>query len=107
LKNTDDFGHDPAVLMMRGVYKRLEESHQLFLSRLNIDPFDSRLRKWRELARYEFERSFSQRIRPGGPLKEKEAAALYLSGLTQILSRDGIEVPPNILDSFDGKGSVS
>jgi hypothetical protein len=93
----DEFGGDPAVRAMRGVFSALEAAQKKFLMELGVPPFDHRLRRWRERALALFEASWARSARRGLPLSETEAGALYVHCLGNIMAREGMDVPPEVL----------
>lgn len=93
----DEWGQDPSVQSMRRVFSYMEKAQHELLPRLNISPFDQRLRNVREQALRIFERTWSQALRQGIIRNEKEAAPLYIHCLTRALSSGGVEVPEDML----------
>jgi hypothetical protein len=89
----DDWGHDPSVQSMRRVFARMEMAQKELLGRLNISPFDARLRQWREEARALFERLWPLAARRGVVVSEEDTASLYAHCLARTLRRDGVDVP--------------
>lgn len=95
----DEWGRDPAVRMMRAVFRTMEEAQKGMLGALGIGPFDPRLRRWREIALGLWERCWGRMARSGAGAQDQEqkAAGLYLACLSRVLSRDGVSVPVGLL----------
>jgi predicted trehalose synthase len=93
----DEFGGDPSVRAMRRVFSALEAAQKKFLMELGVPPFDHRLRRWRERALALFEASWARSARGGLHLSETEAGELYVHCLGKIMTREGVEVPPEML----------
>ena len=92
-----DWGKDPSVRAMRRVFAAMEAAQKEFTQNLGVSPYDQRLRRWRERALAAFEASWARSARAGMELTETEAGALYVHCLGKIMSREGVEVPPEIL----------
>lgn len=93
----DDWGKDPSVQNMRRVFGHMEAAQGKLLGRLNISPYDNRLRRWREKARTLFDQACIQTARRGAVLNEEDAALIYLHCLEKVLSLDGIEISGDAL----------
>lgn len=93
----DKWGRDPSVRAMRRVFAAMEAAQKEFTENLGVSPYDQRLRRWRDRALAAFEASWAQSARAGVELTETEAGALYVHCLGKIMSREGVEVPPEIL----------
>jgi predicted trehalose synthase len=93
----DEWGHDPSVRSMRRVFSFMEEAQHGLLSRLNISPFDKRLRSIREKALELFEQAWSLAIGQRIFSSEEDAAPLYIYCLARALSSAGVEVPEELL----------
>ncbi len=93
----DDWGEDPSVQSMRRVFAHMETAQEKLLGRLNISPYDNRLRRWREEARILFDRACALAGKRGVVLGEEYVASIYLHCLGQALSLDGIEIPSDTL----------
>jgi hypothetical protein len=50
MADRDEWGRDPAVQIMRGVFAATEQTQHELLGRLGIAPSDPRLRRWWEQA---------------------------------------------------------
>ena len=89
----DDWGNDPSVMAMRGLFSRMEAAQNALIKRIRLSPFDRRLRYCREEARILFERTISSnRARTEG-LDDEESSSLYILCLSWALDRGGIRVP--------------
>ena len=93
----DEWGRDPSVRAMRRVFAAMEKEQKEFINTLGLSPFDPRMRQWRERALAAFEASWARSARAGVELGEGEAGALYVHCLGKIMTREGIEVPAEIL----------
>ena len=93
----DEFANDPSVRAMRRVFSAMEATQKEFIVNLGLSPFDRRLRRWRERALVVFEASWARTARSGLELSETEAGALYVHCLGKIMTREGLDVPPEIL----------
>jgi len=96
----DEWGGDPSVRAMRGVFARMESGQKTLLQRLGISPRDSRLRLCREDARDLFERAFS-RLAPGRRQTEEDAAALYIHCIIKALKQHGLPIPAGAIREDD------
>jgi hypothetical protein len=95
--DSDEFGCDPAVRSMRGVFARMEKLQQEMLEAAKLLPLDRRLRVWREQALQLFEQAWARAGRQGLTKTEEEAALLYVLCLARILERGRIRLPPSAL----------
>ncbi len=93
----DEWGHDPSVQMMRGVFAQMEVFQKDLLKRLKISPFDNRLRVGREGVRDLFERVWPLAARKGITRSEEDAAILYVYCLAKFLKQNEIEILPGVL----------
>ena len=98
----DDWGQDPSVQSMRRVFAHMETAQEKLLGRLNISPYDKRLRRWREEARTLFDRACALAAKRGVALSEEYLASIYLHCLGQVLSLNGIEVSSDALPRDEG-----
>jgi hypothetical protein len=96
-RGSDEWGRDPAVLAMRRVFAAMEAAQKEFIRSLDLSPFDPRMRRWRERALAAFDASWARTARTRAELSETEAGALYIHCLGRIMTREGMEVPPEIL----------
>jgi len=94
---SDEWGRDPSVRAMRRVFAAMETAQKEFIKRMDLSAFDPRMRRWRERALAAFDASWARGARAGLELSEPEAGALYVHCLGRIVSREGMEVPPEIL----------
>jgi hypothetical protein len=93
----DDWGKDPSVRIMRGVFSRMENAQGELLQRVCIEPLDTRLRRWRENALQCFERAWIHAASRGIQLGEEKAAATYVHCLARAMVSEGISVPSEFL----------
>lgn len=93
----DEWGEDPSVRVMRRVFAAMEAAQNDLIATLSIAPLDQRLRRWRERALAAFEASWAWSARAGIDLSDSEAGSLYVHCLAKIMSREGVEVPSEIL----------
>ena len=98
----DDWGQDPSVRMMRQIFAHMEIAQGKLLGRLDISPYDSRLRRWRKEAHELFERAYTLAAKEGVMMGEERAASIYLNCLRQALSRDGVEVADEVVPGNPG-----
>ena len=103
-KTNDEWGHDPAVQGMRRVFARMESLQVDLLERLNLSPFDERLRRCRELSRNLFEKAWPLAQQSGLTRTEEDAASLYLHCFVTILNWEKMRVPEDI---FPGKKKIT
>jgi hypothetical protein len=94
---SDEWGRDPSVRAMRRVFAAMEEAQKEFIRKVGLSPFDPRLRRWRERALVAFEASWVRAARGGIELSETEAGALYVQCLGKIMTKEGMNVLPEIL----------
>lgn len=90
--NRDDWGQDPAVKMMRQVFKAMEAAQSAFLKRVGTSPLDPRLGTWRQPARVLFEKAWAEASRRGIELTPERAAVIFVRCLASRMMRDGYEV---------------
>lgn len=88
----DDWGRDPAVQQMRGVFRSMERAQETFFNALRIPLLDPRLRGWRERALIAFHHAWS-RDRVGSAFAPEPVASLYVQSLILVLRSDGVSVP--------------
>ena len=93
----DEWGRDPTVRAMRRVFAAMEKEQKEFINNLGLSPLDPRMRRWRERALAAFDASWARNARTGVQLSETEAGALYVHCLGNIMNREGIDVPAEIL----------
>jgi len=93
----DEWGRDPSVQAMRKVFKAMETSLEEILKRLDISPYDYRIRGWLEQTLAKFERSCGVAHQMGIPMNEEMAPAIYARCLARVLGSEGIEIPQDLL----------
>lgn len=94
---TDDWGKDPSVQMMRSVFNAMERSMEELMESLEISPYDQRIRRWLEMALPKFEEAWTLANRPNASMHEKTAAAVYAHCLAKVIESAGIRLPEGIL----------
>ena len=97
MSNSDDWGRDPSIRMMRQIFGRMEKTQGQLLDSLGISSFDDRLRGWRKTARELFEQSWAKATQSGMMIDKEEAADIYINGLAKVLRLDGVDIPFEIL----------
>ncbi|MCX5814519.1 MAG: hypothetical protein NT178_18550 [Proteobacteria bacterium] len=93
----DNFGADPQIRYLRQVFGHTETAQADFLHRLNISPFDDRLRRWREAALKLFEKVWMLSSKRGITSEKEQVSKIYLHCLAHFLKLNRIGVPPEIL----------
>ena len=93
----DQFGHDPQVRFLRRAFAGMEETQNKFLKDVNISPFDSRLRRMREMALNLFEKVWMVYSRRGASIDEQEMTDTYVCCLAHIFDSQRIKVPGALL----------
>jgi hypothetical protein len=96
----DDFGADPQIRYLRQVFGYIEKAQADFLHRLNISPFDRRLRRWRETGLKLFEKVWMLSSKRGFASEKEQVSKIYLHCLAHFLKLNKIVVTPEAL-SFD------
>ena len=103
MTDMDEWGLDPSVRSMRKVFKDVETAQRNFLERLDISPYDLRVRRWRERTLGMFERAWGIATRTGSiNMDEGTAAIIYIHCLSLIMDSDGIDVPEELLPDVKG-----
>jgi len=97
MANIDEWGKDPSVQIMRRVFKEMEKAQRELLKRLDIIPYDLRIRRWRDQALTLFERAWAVANRMGIMIDERTASLVYVHCLAKVMSADRINIPPGIL----------
>jgi hypothetical protein len=97
----DEWGHDPTVQMMRRIFSLMEKSQGDLLKRLNLSPFDSRLRRARSSARDLFEQAWPIALQKGIVSNDRGAALLYMHCLVYALDKNRVSVPDQIWPKDD------
>ena len=93
----DEWGRDPSVQTMRKVFKAMERSLEVILKRLDISPYDYRIRSWLEKALVKFEWSWSVADQMGIRMKDEIAPAVYAHCLAKIMESQSVEIPEDML----------
>ena len=102
----DEWGEDPSVQIMRKVFKGMEKAHHGLLKRLDILPYDLRIRRWRGQALALFERAWGVANRMGIPMDEQTASAVYVHCLAKIIGSEGINIPAGLLPEVKSVESI-
>jgi len=97
MANMDEWGKDPSVQIMRRVFKEMEKAQRELLKRLDIIPYDLRIRRWRDQALTLFERAWGVANRMGIMIDERTASLVYVHCLAKVMSGEQIDIPPGIL----------
>jgi hypothetical protein len=77
MKTIDEFGKDPTVQRTRTLFAMMEKMEKALLERLNLSPFDKRLRIIRDMRQHLYEKSFSIAIDRGLYMNEEAALELF------------------------------
>jgi hypothetical protein len=93
----DEWGKDPSVQFMRKVFNKMEKAQHELLKRLDIIPYDLRIRRWRDQALALFERAWGVANRMGITMDEHTASAVYVHCLAKIMGAERINIPAGIL----------
>jgi hypothetical protein len=97
MTDMDEWGKDPSVQFMRKVFKEMEKAQHELLQRLDITPYDLRIRRWRDQALSLFERAWGVANRMGIMIDEHTASLVYVHCLAKVISAERINIPPGIL----------
>jgi hypothetical protein len=97
MTDMDESGKDPSVQIMRKVFKEMEKAQHELLKRLDIIPYDLRIKRWRGQALALFERTWDVANRMGVTMNEHMASAIYVHCLAKIMGSDGINIPAGLL----------
>jgi hypothetical protein len=97
MNDSDEWGRDPSVQIMRKVFKAMEKAQHALLSRLDISPYDLRIRKWREQTLALFEEAWEVANRNGISMDEAMASAVYCHCLVKVIDSEGHKVPEGIV----------
>lgn len=92
MAESDEWGRDPAVKMMRRVFGCMERCQGEFLKAHGISPYDVRLRSWREKTLRVFERSWAEMTRRRVNMDEERAGALYVHLLAREVASEGVSI---------------
>jgi hypothetical protein len=93
----DEWGRDPSVRAMRKIFKGMETSLEEILERLDIAPYDQRIRGWLEKALVKFKKSWIVADQMGITMDEKIAPLVYTCCLAKVIGSEGIEIPEGLL----------
>ena len=74
----DNWGSNPSVRAMRGLFSRMETAQNELIKRLRLFPFDRRLGYCREKARILFERAISSNRARAEGLDDEQSSSLYI-----------------------------
>lgn len=96
MNDSDEWGKDPSVQIMRKVFKAMENAQHALLSQLDISPYDLRIRKWREKSLALFEQAWAAANRIGISMDESMASAVYVHCLVKVIDSEGHAVPRDI-----------
>ena len=83
----DEFGRDPAVQMMRRVFKGMEKVQERLIESSGLSPFDERLREVRESGLRAFEKAWAEKAGQGVFLTEDDYAHVYEACFLKILEQ--------------------
>ena len=93
----DEWGRDPSVRAMRGIFKTMEDSVDDLLKQLNISPLDHRVRGWLEQALAKYERVWAEARRAGIRMDETMATGVYVHCLVKVIGSEGVKIPEKAL----------
>jgi hypothetical protein len=93
----DEWSRDPQVCHLRRIFGRIESAQNLFLEKLQITPWDERLRDIRKKALILFESAWAESNPKGVSINEEEFEVLYLLCLARLCRSRGIEIPQETL----------
>ena len=97
MMDRDEWGKDPTVQFMRKVFKEMENAQHELFKRLDIIPYDLRIRRWREQALALFERAWGVANRMGVTLDEHTSSLVYVHCLAKVMDAERINIPAGIL----------
>jgi len=97
VNNMDEWGRDPAVQAMRKLFKGMEKSLEEILGKLDISPYDYRIRGWLEKALAKFESARVVANQMGIIMNEQTAPVVYAHCLAKIIASAGIEIREGLL----------
>lgn len=89
MNTNDDWARDPGVRRLREVFAAVEQTAEALLAAWSIDPFDARLRRWRERALQVFQQAWGLATQSGRAVGPDEAAWLYARSLQAVLAKEG------------------
>ena len=93
----DEWGKDPSVQFMRRVFEEMEKTQHELLKRLDITPYDLRIRRWRGQALALFERAWVAANRTGLTMDDHMASLVYVHCLAKIMGAERINIPSGVL----------
>lgn len=93
----DEWGKDPSVQFMRKVFKGMEKAQHDLLKRLDIIPYDPRIRRWRDQALALFERAWGVANQIGITMDEPTASLVYVHCLAKVMGAERVNIPAGIL----------
>ena len=93
----DEWGRDPSVRAMRKIFKAMEKSLDEILRRLDIAPYDQRIRRWQEKALAKFEKSWAVANQMGISMNDKIAPLVYTHCLAKVIGSEGIRISEDLL----------
>ena len=97
MTDIDEWINDPSVQIMRNVFKGIEAAQDELLERLNISPYDLRIRSWREKALIIFEEAWGIAMGMGINMGEKTSSSVYLHCLAKVIDPDRSKIPEGML----------
>jgi hypothetical protein len=102
MSDSDEWGKDPSVRIMRKVFKEIETAQHEFLRQLAVSPSDHRLKGWRERALALFEEGWGIAHRKGVIFNEKIASAFYIHCLAKVFGSEGNTITESMLPKIEG-----
>jgi hypothetical protein len=102
MNRMDEWGRDPSVRAMRGVFGLMESFQDRFLEQMGIDRYDPRLRTWRQKAKRNFEQAWAEAAGNRIQLRQEQVATIYLRCLADVMRSDGILIPNDTLEADKG-----
>lgn len=93
MNDQDEWGKDPSVRITRTVFKEMEKAQHALLSRLDISPYDLRIRKWREQSLALFEQAWEKASRTGISMDAPMASMVYIHCLMKTIAVEGHKIP--------------
>jgi len=106
MHDTDEWGRDPSVRKMRGIFSRMESAQGDLLKLLGIPPLDQRLKPARAKARDLFVRAGSLPASRNPDTSDADLAALYVHCLARALEMAGIKVPTDKLSDGENIAAI-
>jgi hypothetical protein len=97
MTDMDEWGRDPSVQFTRKVFKEMEKAQHELLKRLDITPYDLRIRRWRDQALALFETAWGVANRMGIIMDEHTASLVYVHCLAKVMGAERINIPAGIL----------